>query len=173
LASVLPTRQLGNERVDESVQGRCTGLPENEFLLPTILPPDSSGIVAKLSEQLRRDQPRPGGRAGDVLPTRHAYGHLGWSLSSADGRRRSARSTNRSTNGWTPAFAFHMRCDRIPTADLPARLHFGEDQSDQSQGTSCCAMHSLSRRRSWSFSRSPPPQPYLRTRRTEIAGGPR
>jgi hypothetical protein len=67
-------RQLGNEQFGENAQGRCTGLPDNEFLLPIILPPDSSGIVAKLSEQLRRDQPRPGGRAGDVLPTRHAYG---------------------------------------------------------------------------------------------------
>jgi hypothetical protein len=29
---VLPTRQLGNEPVDESIQGRCTGLPDNEWL---------------------------------------------------------------------------------------------------------------------------------------------
>jgi hypothetical protein len=31
LASVLPTRQLGNERVDESVQGHSPGLPEKRI----------------------------------------------------------------------------------------------------------------------------------------------
>lgn len=59
-------------------------VPDNEFLLPTILAPDSSGIVAKLPNNFV--ETNHGWVGVDVLPTRHAYGHLGWSLSLANGR---------------------------------------------------------------------------------------